>query len=206
MKTKIRYSIISLIVVACITSLDIRAARPDMPVVVNNDDANPVPVTGAVSVDNDATNPVPVILQDPVTVNIDGRYRFIGFSTLTYPSRGSKGMDSHCQTTFGDGARMCNTKEYFDTTGQVAETERYAWVRPHVIGTSYDFGSQTVADRVYPRSIITYQVYNAPDCDYWSVQDDTSFGYAISFPGSDLHTLNTRSCDNQFPIVCCASQ
>ena len=70
MKTNNTYSIITLIVVACLTSLGIQAASP---------------ISKPVTVVNDAATPVPV----DVTSGVDTRYVFVGMSSSnTFPNIG----------------------------------------------------------------------------------------------------------------------
>lgn len=117
MKTNNIYSIITLIIVVCLTSLGIQAAPPeyDLPVVVNND----------------ATNPVPVTIANPVSVRTGGVYRYVGTTVAeTLPNIGLNGMNNVCRAEFGNEARMCSTKEFFLTPDTSSTPQGTAHIRP----------------------------------------------------------------------------
>ena len=194
------YIIFTLIVVACITSLGIQAAQPPL-----------IPPPQPVTVVNDEAHPVPVIIQDLVRVNTRP-YRFVGFSTDT--ANGGQGpivMNGKCQDDFGDEARMCDTKDYFDTPIRNPAIITTGWIRPHIVSRYFDpeVGEQSVL--VYPDYEQFGTVFDVLTCAQWVSEGGSRTGTIISTIGEfDDDGINDvvgkAGCIVELPIVCCAPQ
>ena len=220
MKINKTYTIATLLIAACLTSLGIQAAPRSTPVTVVNDKSNPVPVTGAVevtrgtiSIDNDAANPVPVVISDPVQVNVGTNYRFIGSTTTTVPADvGVNGMNNGCRVEFGTQARVCTSKEFFQTpdlTGFPADVES-RWVIPTVTHVIEEPALGFVHHITYSgRALSTTKSVRTVSCSgYISASPFSSMGTVVRRTNfSTAIKMFLEPCDQSHnPVVCCTPQ
>lgn len=171
--------------------------------------ANVVNEPGVTVLNND-TNPVPVNVQSggpPV-------YRFVGITEALTTGSGGEGivgMNTKCQAV-RVGARMCTSKEVFDTGLTSFNNDASAWVAPSIsdvtlivsddgrqswVGHTVEgmrFESNSVEAGVHPREA-TYNCFN------WTSAERGANGTVLSaFSGSIAFSF----CDTPRAIACCA--
>ena len=197
METNKIYSIIALLGVVCLASLSVQAVE-NKPVVVNNDATNPVPISGTVTVQSSASNPVHVS---------SGEYGFIGTTTeTTLPTIGHSGMSDICRGEFNDEARMCTTKEFFQTASRDDIDVGVYFVEPILLTTYYDPDlAQPVHTEYYGRQFIGRWDNKATCRQYVGTASD--YSTAVIFradDGSSHASVAKAGCDQSLPIVCCS--
>ena len=217
MKTNNTCTIKTLVVVACLTSLGIQAAPRSTPVTVVNDATTPVPVTGAVeatvsgmvTVDNGPANPVPVVIADPVQVNMGTNYRYIGNSPFVIqPSNvGLIGMNRTCHFKYGSEARMCTTKEFFQTPNPQLLTIK-SWIHPSVGEPRND----PVTGLLYYMDYSGRQLRPEPGtvsvtCNGWL--DGTTGRHGATVTSDEATSkayASASSCNERITVACCKPQ
>lgn len=186
-------------------------------VTVESDDVNPVFVRGEVNavlkgtphftVDNDAANPVPVTLSEPVQINMGTKYRFRGTSTFSFlPNVGLNGMNAVCRSDFGIDARMCTTKEFFQTPDTTSFTRNRAWIKPHYELSYIVPGTNSVFFVDYSGG----GWGGSPafgDCDMFTSSSSALTGATITMPVvGAAQTAIFAACDDNLPVSCCTPQ
>ena len=166
--------------------------------------ANAAPPTKGVTIINDETNPVPVTVTNECTTST-GEYQVIGVTTDSVPADiGINGIYKACEITFGDGARMCTSKEVLstpnlDTVLAELPAGTGAWVTRTVISTHmindelyyvFDFGAS------YPERFL--------NCNGWSA---SGFGGGTLFKSSEGPIIiDVNSCAALQRVTCCAKR
>ena len=180
----LRYLKITLIGVVCLTSLGVQAAD-NKPVVVNNDAANPV----------------------PVTITSGMIYRYIGNTTaVTLPSIGLNKLNDLCRADYGNEARMCSTKEYFETPDTTANAAGAAWVNPHIVTSVVSPINNDILliDWTGARGTSTRL-----SCSQWTSDNGSHTATTISNDGVPTGTKFVETddgCTVSRQIVCCTPQ
>ena len=181
MKTYRTYSVITLIVVACLTSLGIQAAPP-----------NSKPVT----VVNDAATPVPV----DVTNGVDTRYVWVGLSSSnTFPDIGQVGLSQLCAATYPH-SRMCTTYELLSTGGEITLGGLNGWIAPSLTmaladGTVVDFSGLVAEPHMF-------SCRDDGASRPWGEIGDTLRGLLLTGSG---HIIIAH-CAGPARVTCCAPQ
>ena len=214
MKPKNRYSIIPLIVVACLTSLAIQAAPRSTPVTVVNDSATPIPVTGAVevtgavTVDNGPANPITVVIPDPVQVNMGTNYRYVGWSnTTTAATIGLNQMNDICSADYGPEARMCTTEEFYRTPSIPAVGTGPHWILPVIVNEYHDPVSNIAYRTDYTGYVFTDTGYRSITCNsYPPIAGATGVVNWHGIAHFQHVSPYQKSCNSVYPVDCCAPQ
>jgi hypothetical protein len=134
-----------------------------------------------------------VIAEKPEPEPSDGVYRFVGFSDEMMDGTGGllKRYQA-CQTTYGTGARMCNSKEIIETADLPSDLVGDAWVQPVLILYADIYGAVDISGA---SGGISYHT-----CQQWSsnVYKGMSIDSSIVF--------YARFCNVERYVACCIPQ
>jgi len=101
----------------------------------------------------------------PITVKASNIYRFIGFSAAKLIGKsGVATLHSACQSNFGAGARMCTSKEIFETPGLSSVATGQGWTHPVVVSEILNSANKRVIRDFSGLSATTLSM----SCDGWS--------------------------------------
>lgn len=207
------YSTLILTAGVCLTSLSVQAGPPGTyvaPVAVENTADNPVPVTGAVTIENNTESPVPVLVQNPASIAPNDKYIFVGLTEDPVPaSTGALGMDLECQAAFANPqARMCDTREYFDTPDKSTHIGS-GWIWPEVVSSYYDTDKAEVHHVIYPGASFKGDIGAVGSCHLWQRVDTSLSGAVVNTDSGSIldrrrPRVLTRNCGNTLRVSCCA--
>ena len=195
-------------------------ARVKGDVTVINGDANPVPVTGAVeanvrgavTVENGPANPVPVVIADPVKVNMGTNYRYIGTTTAgriqpAVDGIGLDGMNTKCQDEYGSAARMCTTKEFFQSPVTDIPRDDDYWIHPTIEHVIMDPVTNKPGYQDYSGRYLRTSNGLPPTCDGWRTLTDAWDGAVLEVFSNGIVYVNRFPCGVlRAPLVCCTPQ
>lgn len=155
----------------------------------------------SVTVDNSAANPVPVEQRS---------YRYAGHSTTFTLPAGINHMHATCQTDFGNEARMCTTREFYETPEISSITLAAApWIEP-VISSMISNGSVmhyvVVGGRVLADGLPLPDITGV-NCNGWADPNGGHRGTVINHdPPSDAYFISWSVCNVSRPVACCIPQ
>jgi hypothetical protein len=147
--------------------------------------------------------PLPVIItpEAKIPVTVSSVYQFVGYSNDTIrPTGGIAEMYSVCQRTYGASARMCTTKEFWNSPDLYFETE--AWIQPTIVGYTlvrestgpYEDHVLWIVDFIGAQMDI-----RDANCAQWTSRIE-SRGLVVS---SDNKSIWPTYCSRELQVTCC---
>ncbi|MEN8132905.1 MAG: hypothetical protein ABFS45_22550 [Pseudomonadota bacterium] len=169
---------------------------------------NPPPIEVDAFVVNDKTNPIPVEV-----VNASAEYQFAGYTEQETEGNtaGYSGMNAICQQEFGENARMCTTKEWFNTHGtSVPPQDEDAWVQPVLVSSFYNHAFDLInwtdwtgaGTRIIPAAV----PQNFASCNQWTNNraEDGLLGFVVSRVSDPSdEPLEQVDCSVPNRVTCC---
>ena len=135
-------------------------------------------------------------------------YRYIGTSTATtLPNIGLNGMNAECRGQFGAEARMCTTKEYFETPDTPLIPHPGAWINPILITSTWNTVDNVPYHTEWTGKPISGNFRANASCDLWQRAEDSRQGMIILHTGpGDAHNIWINSCAYPQYVTCCTPQ
>lgn len=187
-------------------SANVYAAKPEpQPQDVNIINTPNVTVTNpqtSVTVNNDSANPVPVTVQGGITVSRVPQ--FVGFSDTTVNGGvGWPAVNAACSSKFGAGTRICISTEIYISGGPtlpMASDLVYGWVIEDI--SLGGFGELAGADSIC--SGFTQSLDGAGTWNY-VINSDTGELKTLNNDGAVTETRTSLpgSCASSFHVTCC---
>lgn len=140
-------------------------------------------------------------------------YRFVGFSeNQTAPDRGLVQMHFACQSSFGDSARMCTTKEIFETPdfeGKVTKPGPFeGWAHPVIVSEIFNSLDGVITLRDFSGLTVQQGSGFGPaslSCAGWTRTGKGIFGAV--FDGLGTGAMKAEVCSSfERSVACCAPQ
>lgn len=143
-------------------------------------------------------------------------YKFAGYTEqkASGAAGGYGGMNAKCQAGFGKNARMCTTKEWFNTHGTAApQPGEMAWVQPIPVTVYYNPALNDVVwtewtghtFRGADIGLQSAQYTSRTQCQQWTTRSAQSLGYVV-FHADPIGVIIARDfCDNPHRVTCCTN-
>jgi hypothetical protein len=141
-------------------------------------------------------------------------YTFAGYTEqkTTGDTNGYAGMNAICHDEFGEKARMCTTKEWFNTKVTVPNRQEplSAWLKPTPVATVFNpsQGETLYIDWIGAELILTgfggYPL--SATCEGWYTTDIGTSGFVVieGSPTPASSHVTTLSCSSNIHVTCCA--
>lgn len=132
----------------------------------------------------------------PIPVKSSNVYRFAGFSTATLIGKsGVAALHAACQSNFGAGARMCTTKEIFETPDLISVTTGQGWAHPVVVSEILNAANKRVMRDFSGLSATTLTM----SCDGWR-----SMASGVIYTADEGYRV--AACSAARNVSCCIPQ
>jgi hypothetical protein len=153
------------------------------------------------------------VTNNSLSVNVSSEYKFAGYTEqkTSGDTNGYAGMNAICQAEFGENARMCTTKEWFNTKVTVPNRQESlnAWLKPTPVATVYNpnQGETLYMDWIGAELILTgfggYPL--SATCEGWFTDGGTR-GYVVieGSPTPASSHVTTINCSSIIHVTCCA--
>jgi hypothetical protein len=149
--------------------------------------------------------------QPDIRLSLSPLYEFAGYTEQETDGAagGYTGMNTSCQEEFGKNARMCTTKEWFNTHGtQPAPSDQgSAWLQPVLVTTTY----LPVTDDILwtdwsglgiqAASNVRYQ--ELAMCGQWSASGSQRGYIVVDVASVSPDIITTGSCSSARQVTCC---
>jgi len=144
---------------------------------------------------------------------LSSEYHFAGYTEqkTSGDAAGYAGMNSICQAEFGENARMCTTKEWFNTHGThqpLQPPDRAAWVQPELAAMVYRNDTQAVQimdwTGIKTSTTLGSTYVSQASCSQWTSENPLQGGIMVSNePITNRDIVRHQTCVVKLQVTCC---